>query len=480
MKNDRYDTYANPLTERYASAEMIHLFSPRVKFETWRTLWIALAEAEKELGLPITDEQIADLKKYEHEVDFKTAEAREREVRHDVMAHVYAYGKQAKIAAPILHLGATSAYVGDNTDILVLRQALALVAQGIALLLRDLSKFALKYKNLPTLAFTHFQPAQPTTVGKRAALWMQDFLLDYHNIACLADTLPIRGVKGTTGTLASFLELFDGNEAKVIKLEKLVAKKIGGGKALPVIPLSGQTYTRKLDYEVLSLLSALAQSASKMATDLRLLQHLKEVEEPFEKSQIGSSAMAYKRNPMRSERVCSLARVLMSQPQVAAVTEATQWFERTLDDSACRRIVLPEAFMAADAILSILRNISEGLVVNKKVIEAHVMAELPFMATENILMAAVKKGGDRQELHERIRIHSQAAAAEVKTYGRPNDLLERIAADPVFGLTPDEIAGLLKPELYTGMSARQVEDFIAEYIRPITRGIRAAKSELKV
>ncbi|MDR0875439.1 MAG: adenylosuccinate lyase [Clostridiales Family XIII bacterium] len=480
MKNDRYDTYTNPLTERYASAEMIRLFSPRVKFETWRTLWIALAEAEKELGLPITDEQIADLKKYEHDVDFKAAEAREREVRHDVMAHVYAYGKQAKLAAPIIHLGATSAYVGDNTDILVMRQALGLVSREIADLLQSLSKFALKYKDLPTLGFTHFQPAQPTTVGKRAALWMQDFLLDYNAIAGLAGTLPIRGVKGTTGTLASFLELFEGNEAKVKKLEKSVAKKIGGGRALPVIPLSGQTYTRKLDYEVLSLLSALAQSASKMATDIRLLQHLKEVEEPFEKKQIGSSAMAYKRNPMRSERVCSLARVLMQAPQVAAATEAAQWFERTLDDSACRRIAIPEAFMAADAILLILRNIAEGLVVNKKVIETHLMAELPFMATENILMAAVKKGGDRQELHERIREHAQASAAEVKTHGRPNDLLERIAADPAFGLTKGETYGLLKPELYTGMSARQVEDFVEEYIRPITRGKRAAKAELKV
>ena len=480
MGNDKYDIYVNPLTERYASAEMIGLFSPRVKFETWRTLWIALAEAEKELGLPITDEQIADLKKYEHDVDFKTAEAREREVRHDVMAHVYAYGKQAKLAAPIIHLGATSAYVGDNTDILVMRQALRLVAQEIVALLQDLSKFAIKYKDLPTLGFTHFQPAQPTTVGKRAALWMQDFLLDYQNIVELADTLPLRGVKGTTGTLASFLELFDGDEAKVKKLEKLVAKKIGGGKALPIIPLSGQTYTRKLDYDVLSRLSGLAQSASKMATDIRLLQHLKEIEEPFEKSQIGSSAMAYKRNPMRSERVCSLARVLMATPQVAAATEATQWFERTLDDSACRRITIPEAFMAADAIVSILRNISEGLVVNKKVIENHLMAELPFMATENIMMAAVKKGGDRQELHERIRVHSQAAAQEVKTYGRANDLLDRIVSDPSFGLTKAEISGLLKPELYTGMSAVQVEDFIKEHIRPITRGKRAVKAELKV
>jgi adenylosuccinate lyase len=370
--------------------------------------------------------------------------------------------------------------VGDNTDILVMRQAVDLVARGIAGLLRELSKFALKYKDLPTLGFTHFQPAQPTTVGKRAALWMQDFLLDYQTIADLASFLPIRGVKGTTGTLASFLELFDGDAKKVLRLEKLVAKKIGGGKALPVIPLSGQTYTRKLDYDVLSALSGLAQSASKMATDIRLLQHLKEVEEPFEKKQIGSSAMAYKRNPMRSERVCSLARVLMAQPQVAAATEAAQWFERTLDDSACRRIAIPESFMAADAILSILRNIAEGLVVNKKVIESHVMAELPFMATENILMAAVKKGGDRQELHERIRVHAQAAAQEVKTYGRPNDLLERIAADPAFGLTKGEITGLLKPELYTGMSGRQVADFVQEYIRPVTRGLRAVKTELKV
>ncbi|MDR3363492.1 MAG: adenylosuccinate lyase [Clostridiales Family XIII bacterium] len=477
-----YDTYTNPLTERYASKEMSRLFSPRVKFETWRRLWVALAEAEKELGLPITDEQIAELRIYEHDVNFKVAEAREKVVRHDVMAHVYAYGKQAKGAAPIIHLGATSAYVGDNTDILVMREALGLVRAKLLGLLRDLSKFSIKYKDVPTLGFTHFQPAQLTTVGKRAALWLQDFYYDYLDIAFIADTLPLLGVKGTTGTQASFLELFDGDAKKVQRLEKLVAKKIGGGRALPVVAVAGQTYTRKLDYRVLSVLSGVAQSASKMATDIRLLQHLKEIEEPFEEKQIGSSAMAYKRNPMRSERVCSLARQLMGAPGVAAATEAAQWFERTLDDSACRRIVIPESFMAADAILDILRNVGAGLVVHEKAIRAHVMAELPFMATENILMEAVKKGGDRQELHERIRVHSQAAAVEVKDKGLPNDLLSRIAADPAFGLTQGEIAGLLDSKLYTGLSAAQVEEFVGAYIKPVTRGPRGAAkpAELKV
>ncbi|MDR1271852.1 MAG: adenylosuccinate lyase [Clostridiales Family XIII bacterium] len=472
------ETYTNPLTTRYASQEMTCLFSARKKFETWRRLWIALAEAEAEMGLPITEKQIAELKKYEKDINFEAAEEQERKVRHDVMAHVHAYGLQAKSAAGIIHLGATSAYVGDNSDIIVMREALALLADKTAFLLKGLSGFALKYKDTPTLGYTHFQPAQLTTVGKRAALWMQDFLLDYNAISELARTLPLRGIKGTTGTLASFLELMGGDEKKVRRLEKLVLKKIGVAE---VIPLSGQTYTRKLDYTVLAALSGLAQSASKMANDLRLLQHLKEVEEPFEKSQIGSSAMAYKRNPMRSERVSSLARYLMAQPAVAANTEATQWFERTLDDSAARRIVIPEAFLAADAILDILANIAGGLVVYRKTIEAHIMAELPFMATENILMEAVKKGGDRQQLHEKIRIHSQAAAAEVKEKGKPNDLLERIVGDPAFGLTETDARGLLDPKLYTGLAPEQTVEFVNAYIRPVARRAkRGHKEDLKV
>jgi adenylosuccinate lyase len=459
---------------------MRRLFSPRHKFETWRRLWIALAEAERELGLPITKAQIAELKKFEHDVNFAAAEKQEAKVRHDVMAHVHAYGLQAKGAAGIIHLGATSAYVGDNTDILVMREALALVADELAQLMKALADFAMRTRKLPTLGFTHFQPAQLVTVGKRAALWLQDFYLDFQEITALSRALPLLGVKGTTGTQASFLELFDGDAKKVEALEALVAEKLGL-RAADVIDLSGQTYTRKLDYRALSALSGVAQSASKMATDIRLLQHLKEIEEPFETSQIGSSAMAYKRNPMRSERVCSLSRYLISLPAVCAATESTQWFERTLDDSACRRIVIPEAFLAADAVLAILRNVSAGLVVHEKVIAAHVAAELPFMATENILMAAVKKGGDRQALHERIRVHSMAAAAEVKQKGRPNDLLARIAKDPAFGLDLAEMERLLDPKLYTGRCAEQVEAFVRRRVRPVIRKIKAEEAvELKV
>jgi adenylosuccinate lyase len=480
MDMGKYDEYVNPLTERYAGPQMSRLFSPQHKFETWRRLWVALAEAERELGLPITAQQIDELRRFERDINFAVAERQERKVRHDVMAHVYAYGQQAKGAAGIIHLGATSAYVGDNTDILVMREALALVAKELAQLMKALAEFAMKYRKMPTLGFTHFQPAQLVTVGKRAALWLQDFYLDYQEITALSRALPLLGVKGTTGTQASFLELFGGDHAKVKWLEAIVAEKLGL-TVLDVVDLSGQTYTRKLDYRVLSALSGVAQSASKMATDIRLLQSMKEVEEPFEISQIGSSAMAYKRNPMRSERVCSLARYLMGLPAVCAATEATQWFERTLDDSACRRVVIPEGFMAADAILSILRNVSAGLVVNEKVIQAHVLAELPFMATENILMAAVMKGGDRQALHERIRVHSMAAAAEVKQKGRANDLLARIAADPAFGLGAEEIRGLLDPRLYTGRSAEQVTEFVGRRIRPVTRKLAAEEAvDLKV
>jgi len=474
-----YSVYSNPLTERYASAEMSHIFSPDKKFTTWRRLWIALAEAERALGLAdITEEQIEDLKKYESEINYAEAEAREREVRHDVMAHVHAYGLQAKKAAPIIHLGATSAYVGDNTDIIQMKEALLLLARKLALLMKNLAGFALEYKAVATLGFTHFQPAQLVTVGKRASLWLQDFYYDHADVAALAGSLPLLGVKGTTGTQASFLELAGGDDGKVKRLETLVADKLGFAD---VVAVSGQTYTRKFDSKVIAVLSGIAQSAAKMTNDIRLLQSMKEVEEPFEKNQIGSSAMAYKRNPMRSERVSSLARYVMGVAAVPPVTEATQWFERTLDDSANRRIVIPEAFMAADAILDILRNITDGLVVHEQVIHTHVMAELPFMASENILMDAVKKGGDRQALHERIRIHAQAAAEQVKDFGRANDLLERIAGDSAFGLSKAEIQGLFDPALYTGRSAAQVDEFIAEKITPVIDGLGGEdKVEMKV
>jgi adenylosuccinate lyase len=446
---------------------------------TWRRLWIVLAEAERELGFAnISQEQIDELKQYEYDINYADAEAREKEVRHDVMAHIYAYGLQAKAAAPIIHLGATSAYVGDNTDIIQMKEALLLIGDKLARLMKNLAAFAVEYKGLPTLGFTHFQPAQLVTVGKRAALWLQDFYYDHKDVSALVASLPLLGVKGTTGTQASFLELAGGDGGKVRKLESLVADKLGFAET---VALSGQTYTRKIDSKVLSVLSGIAQSAAKMTNDIRLLQGLKEIEEPFEKGQIGSSAMAYKRNPMRSERVGSLARYIMGVSAVPPVTEATQWFERTLDDSASRRIVIPEAFMAADAIVDILRNVTDGLVVHEQVIRSRVMAELPFMATENILMNAVKKGGDRQELHERIRVHSQAAAEEVKERGRPNDLLERIANDPSFGLSAEEIADLLDPARYIGRSGEQVEDFIEAKIRPIIDALTDGdKVELKV
>ncbi len=463
------DIYENPLITRYTDSEMSHIFSPDVKFTTWRALWIALAEAEKELGLPITEEQINEMKQFKNKINYADAEKKEKEIRHDVMSHVYAYGLQCPKAKPIIHLGATSAYVGDNTDIIIMKQALEVIRGKLIHLMFRLSKFALEYKALPCLGFTHLQPAQLTTVGKRASLWIQDYYFDFLECERLIDTLPLLGVKGTTGTQASFVELFDGDMDKVRKLDDMVVERLGFKKAVAV---SGQTYTRKIDFMVLSVLSGIGQSVHKMTNDIRLLQHLKEVEEPFESKQIGSSAMAYKRNPMRSERAASLARFVINCTGNTSATASTQWFERTLDDSANRRIVLPQAFMAADGMLDICRNISSGLVVYEKVIMQHIMKEIPFMATENILMEAVKKGGDRQELHERIRKHSMDAGNRVKTDGLENDLLERIAADEAFGLTFDDIKGLLKPEDYIGRSAEQTQELIEVYIKPIVNKYR--------
>lgn len=456
--------YENPLIKRYTSKEMSHVFSPDKKFTTWRELWIALAEAEKELGLDITDEQIAELRAHKDDINYEVAEAREKEVRHDVMSHVYAYGVQCPKAKGIIHLGATSAYVGDNTDIIQLREGLVIIKHKLADLLSRLSEFAIANKDVPTLGFTHFQPAQLTTVGKRATLWMQDFYFDYLDVCEQIDKLMLLGVKGTTGTQASFLDLFDGDHEKVKELDRKVVQKMGFEKSVPV---SGQTYTRKIDFRVLAVLSGIAQSAHKMTNDIRLLQHLKEVEEPFEKKQIGSSAMAYKRNPMRSERIASLSRYVISNNLSAAMTASTQWFERTLDDSANRRLILPESFMAIDAILDIAVNVCSGLVVYKEVIRKHVMSEIPFMATENIIMEAVKKGGDRQELHEGIRVHSMEAGRQVKEFGQPNDLLQRIAEDPMFGLSGEDVEKLTEPSDYIGRSSKQTEEFVAEYIKPV-------------
>ena len=465
MKGEqKVNIYENPLIKRYASKEMAELFSSDEKFKTWRVLWIALAEAEKELGLKISKDQIDEMKEYVENINYDIAAAKEKETRHDVMSHVYAYGVQCPKAKPIIHLGATSAYVGDNTDIIIMKKALIIVRKKIINLLDKLKTFAVSHKDLPTLGFTHFQPAQLTTVGKRATLWMMDFLLDFEDIEDLQEKLMFRGVKGTTGTQASFLKLFEGDHEKVKALDKLVAQKIGFEK---IFPVTGQTYSRKSDFKVLSILSAIAQSAHKMTNDIRLLQHLKEMEEPFESTQIGSSAMAYKRNPMRSERVASLARYVIAMTMNPAMTTSTQWFERTLDDSANRRISIPEAFLAIDAILDILINISSNFVVYDKVINQHVMNELPFMATENIMMEAVKNGGDRQELHERIRIHSMEAAKQVKEFGKPNDLLIRIAQDKEFGLSLNEIQRLLEPGLFIGRAPEQVCEFIDEFILPI-------------
>lgn len=458
--------YESPLNSRYASKEMSELFSPDVKFKTWRKLWIALAEAEKELGLNITDEQIDELKKNQDNIDYELVEKIEKETRHDVMSHVRAYGMQCEKAKGIIHLGATSCYVGDNTDILIYSQALKLIKSKVLSVISKLSRFAEKYKDMPALGFTHYQPAQLVTVGKRACLWIQDLMLDCEELDFVISTLRLLGSKGTTGTQASFLSLFDGDHEKVKKLEQLIAEKLNYDK---VIPVSGQTYTRKQDSRILNVLSSIAQSAYKFSNDMRLLANLKEMEEPFEKNQIGSSAMAYKRNPMRSERISSLARYVIVNSLNPAITASTQWFERTLDDSANRRISIPEAFLAVDAILNIYNNIADGIVVYPRIIRKRVMEELPFMATENILMEAVKRGGDRQELHERIRVHSLASAKMVKEEGKENDLLERIANDPNFGMTYEELSRVLSPENYVGRSPQQVEEFLDEYVRPLLR-----------
>ena len=458
------DRYVSPLSERYASKEMQYIFSPDMKFRTWRRLWIALAETEKELGLNITQEQIDELKAHKDDINYDVAKERERQVRHDVMSHVYAYGVQCPKAKGIIHLGATSCYVGDNTDIIVMAEALKLVQKKLVNVIAELSKFADKYKEQPTLAFTHFQPAQPTTVGKRATLWMQEFEMDLEDLEYVLGSLKLLGSKGTTGTQASFLELFDGDQETIDKIDPMIAEKMGFKNCYPV---SGQTYSRKVDTRVLNILAGIAASAHKMSNDIRLLQHLKEVEEPFEKSQIGSSAMAYKRNPMRSERIASLSRYVMVDALNPAITSATQWFERTLDDSANKRLSIPEGFLAIDGILDLCLNVVDGLVVYPKVIEKHMMAELPFMATENIMMDAVKAGGDRQELHERIRELSMEAGRTVKVEGKDNDLLERIAADPAFNLTIEELRKSMEPSRYVGRAKEQTVTFIEKTVQPV-------------
>ena len=458
------DRYVSPLSERYASKEMQYIFSPDMKFRTWRRLWIALAETEKELGLNITQEQIDELKAHKDDINYDVAKERERQVRHDVMSHVYAYGVQCPKAKGIIHLGATSCYVGDNTDIIVMAEALKLVQKKLVNVIAELSKFADKYKEQPTLAFTHFQPAQPTTVGKRATLWTQEFLMDLEDLEYVMGTLKLLGSKGTTGTQASFLELFEGDQETIDKIDPMIAEKMGFKNCYPV---SGQTYSRKVDTRVLIILAGIAASAHKMSNDIRLLQHLKEVEEPFEKSQIGSSAMAYKRNPMRSERIASLSRYVMVDALNPAITSATQWFERTLDDSANKRLSIPEGFLAIDGILDLCLNVVDGLVVYPKVIEKHMMAELPFMATENIMMDAVKAGGDRQELHERIRELSMEAGRTVKVEGKDNDLLERIAADPAFNLTIEELRKSMEPSRYVGRAKEQTVTFIEKTVQPV-------------
>ncbi|MDU3396506.1 MAG: adenylosuccinate lyase [Clostridiales bacterium] len=459
-----YDKYVSPLSERYASREMQYLFSPDKKFRTWRRLWIALAETEKELGLNITGEQIEELKAHAEDINYDVAKAREKEVRHDVMSHVYAYGVQCPLAKGIIHLGATSCYVGDNTDIIIMTEALRLVRRKLINVLAELAKFAESYKDMPTLAFTHFQPAQPTTVGKRATLWMMELKLDLEDMDYLIGSMRLLGSKGTTGTQASFLELFDGDHEKCRRLDDRIAEKLGFAGSYPV---SGQTYSRKVDSRVLSVLAGIAQSAHKFSNDIRLLQHLKEVEEPFEKKQIGSSAMAYKRNPMRSERIASLANYVMSDMMNPMLVASTQWFERTLDDSANKRLSVPEGFLAVDGILDLYLNVVDGLVVYPKVIEKRLMSELPFMATENIMMDAVKAGGDRQELHERIRELSMEAGKNVKELGLDNNLLELIAADPAFNLTAEELKNTMNPSLYIGRAPKQVEEFLEEVIKPV-------------
>ena len=458
------DRYVSPLSERYASKEMQYIFSQDMKFRTWRRLWIALAETEKELGLNITQEQIDELKAHKDDINYDVARERERQVRHDVMSHVYAYGVQCPKAKGIIHLGATSCYVGDNTDIIVMAEALKLVQKKLVNVIAELSKFADKYKDQPTLAFTHFQPAQPTTVGKRATLWTQEFMMDLEDLEYVLGSLKLLGSKGTTGTQASFLELFDGDQETIDKIDPMIAQKMGFKQCYPV---SGQTYSRKVDTRVLNILSGIAASAHKMSNDIRLLQHLKEVEEPFEKSQIGSSAMAYKRNPMRSERIASLSRYVMIDALNPAITSATQWFERTLDDSANKRLSIPEGFLAIDGILDLCLNVVDGLVVYPKVIEKHMMAELPFMATENIMMDAVKAGGDRQELHERIRELSMEAGRTVKVEGKDNNLLDLIAADPAFNLTIEELNKSMEPSRYVGRAKEQTTAFIEKVVQPV-------------
>ena len=477
MSNDKY---MSPLSERYAGKEMQYLFSPDMKFKTWRRLWIALAETEKELGLNITDEQIEELKAAKDDINYEVAKEREALVRHDVMSHVYAYGEQCPKAKGIIHLGATSCYVGDNTDLIIMTEALRVVKKKLVNVMAKLSEFAMEYRSLPTLAFTHFQPAQPTTVGKRASLWLMELKLDYDDLSYLIDNMLLLGSKGTTGTQASFLELFDGDHHKIKQLDQKIAEKMGFAGCYPV---SGQTYSRKIDSRVLNILAGIAASAHKFSNDIRLLQHLKEIEEPFEKNQIGSSAMAYKRNPMRSERIASLANYVMADALNPAITASTQWFERTLDDSANKRISIPEAFLAVDGILDLYLNVVDGLVVYPKVIEKRLMQELPFMATENIMMDAVKAGGDRQELHERIRMLSMEAGKNVKEKGLENNLLELIAADPAFNMTLEELKNTMEPSQYTGRAKEQTEEFVVEVIRPIldeNREILGLVADIKV
>ncbi len=464
------DTYESPLSSRYADKEMKYLFSPDKKFKTWRKLWIALAEAENELGLNVTQEQIDELKAHAEDINYEDAEEREKIVRHDVMSHVYAYGLQCPKAKGIIHLGATSCYVGDNTDVIIMTEALRIVEKKLVSVIRQLSVFADKYKALPTLAFTHFQPAQPTTVGKRATLWIQDLLMDLEDVRYVISTMKLLGCKGTTGTQASFLELFDGDHEKCKQIDKLIAEKMGYSDCFAV---SGQTYSRKLDSRVMNVLAGIAQSASKFSNDIRLLQHLKEIEEPFEKNQIGSSAMAYKRNPMRSERMTSLSRYVMIDVLNPYITAATQWFERTLDDSANKRLSIPEGFLAVDAILNLYLNVSSELVVYENVITAHLMNELPFMMSENIMMDAVKAGKDRQELHEKIRKASQ----EIKSSGSKNDLLERIAADPDFGKTLEELQEMSRPEKYVGRAPQQTTDFLNETVKAALAPYEAMETE---
>lgn len=477
MSNNKY---TSPLSERYAGKEMQYIFSPDMKFKTWRKLWIALAETEKELGLGITDEQIEELKASQDNINYEVAKERETLVRHDVMAHVFAYGEQCPKAKGIIHLGATSCYVGDNTDLIIMTEALKLVKKKLVNVMAELSKFAMEYRELPTLAFTHFQPAQPTTVGKRAALWLMELKLDYDDLNYMIDSMLLLGSKGTTGTQASFLELFDGDHTRIKKLDQRIAEKMGFAGCYPV---SGQTYSRKIDLRVLNVLAGIAASAHKFSNDIRLLQHLKEIEEPFEKNQIGSSAMAYKRNPMRSERIASLANYVMVDALNPAITAATQWFERTLDDSANKRISVPEAFLAIDGILDLYMNVVDGLVVYPKVIERRLMQELPFMATENIMMDAVKAGGDRQELHEKIRTLSMEAGRNVKERGLENNLLELIAADPAFNMTLEELKSTMDPSKYTGRAKEQTEEFIQEDIQPILeveKELLGLKADIKV